>query len=35
MDMNKAPHTKIVPALYGTRTPFLFEKYSSFPLVLF
>jgi hypothetical protein len=27
--MNEAPHTKIVHALYGTRTPLLFETYSS------
>jgi hypothetical protein len=35
IDMNKAPHTKTLHALYRTRTSLLFETYSSFPLVLF
>jgi thiamine transporter ThiT len=30
--MNKVPHTKILHALFGARTPLLFETYSSFLL---
>ena len=35
IDMNKAPHTKTLHALYGTRISLLFETYSCFPFVLF